>query len=115
MTRKPLPRRKIVADRQKTYFKEWRKYRELTLEEAAELAGMTAGNLSAMERRAQGYTQSGLEALAAAYDCTPAMLLEVDPNKGNAIWTLWEKAKPSQRQQLVEIAATLVGKSGSGS
>jgi transcriptional regulator with XRE-family HTH domain len=115
MTRRAIAKRKIAPQRGRTYFREWRKYRELTLEEAAERAGMTAGNLSAMERGAQGYTQSGLEALATAYRCTPAMLLEVDPFKGEPIWSIWERAKPGQRQQLVEIATTIIGKPGHGS
>lgn len=111
MAKKVIPRLK-QKERRRTFFKEWRKYRRLTLEAAAERAGMTAGNLSAMERGAQGYTQAGLEALAEAYHCDPGQLLTVDPTKGDAIWTLWERAKPGQRQQLVEIATTIVGKTG---
>jgi transcriptional regulator with XRE-family HTH domain len=84
----------------------------LTLEQAAERAGMTAGNLSAMERGAQGYTQDGLEALAEAYNCDPGQLLTVDPSRGDAIWTIWERAKPGDRQKIVDIAHTIVGKTG---
>ena len=57
--------------RRPTFLKEWRKHRKLTLEVASQRAGMTAGNLSAMERGAQGYTQAGLEALARVYECEP--------------------------------------------
>jgi len=78
--------------RQPTYFKQWRKYRKMTLEVAAELAGMSAGNISAMERGTQGYTQDGLEALARAYDCRPGQLLMVDPLTSD-IWSIWELAK----------------------
>jgi hypothetical protein len=39
--------------RHRTYFREWRKYRGHTLEVAAELSGMSVGNISAMERGAQ--------------------------------------------------------------
>ena len=38
---------------------------------------MTAGNISAMERGAQGYTQAGLEALAGVYECDPGQLITV--------------------------------------
>lgn len=92
----------------KTFFREWRKYRRLTLEQAAELAGMTAGNLSAMERGAQRYTQQGLEGLAAAYGCEPAQLLMVDPGKDEAMWSLWERAKPGERTMIADIAKTIV-------
>jgi transcriptional regulator with XRE-family HTH domain len=65
--------------RGRTFIKEWRKHRGMTLENAAERAGMTAGNISAMERGTQGFTQAGLEALAGAYQCDPGHLLSIDP------------------------------------
>lgn len=108
---KVTPRPK-VRPRLRTFFREWRKYRELTLEVAAERAGMTAGNLSAMERGAQGYTQAGLEALAEVYRCDPGQLLTVDPTKDDAIWSIWEMAKPGDRQKIVQIAKTVIGKTG---
>lgn len=82
----------------------------MTLEAAAELSGMSVGNISAMERGAQTYTQDGLEALAHAYQCEPAQLLMVDPTKEDAIWSIWETAKMGDRQKIVEIAKTIVGK-----
>ena len=63
-----------------TFLKEWRKHRKLTLEAASQRAGMTAGNLSAMERGTQGYTQAGLEALSQVYECEPGQLLSTHPN-----------------------------------
>ena len=104
---KVIPRFK-AKDRRKTFFKEWRKYRLLTLEAAAERARMTAGNISAMERGAQGYTQDGLEALAFAYNAEPAWLLNVDPTKDDAIFSIWERAKPAERVMIVEVAKTIV-------
>lgn len=63
MAKKTAPKRVVprfkTRTRRPTFFKEWRKKRGMTLEQAAEEAGMTAGNLSAMERGAQGYTQDG--------------------------------------------------------
>lgn len=105
MARKPNP-----VHKRRTFFREWRKFRRLTLEVAAEQAGMTAGNLSAMERGVQGYTQAGLEALASVYGCDPGMLLTVDPTSADAIWSIWERAKPGDRQKIVDIANTIVGK-----
>ena len=100
-----------LKERRRTFFREWRKHRGYTLELAAELAGMTAGNISAMERGAQGYTQDGLEALAEAYRCEPAHLLNVNPGTAD-IWSIWEHAKVGDRQKIVDIARTIVGKTG---
>ena len=111
MAKKVISRLKPVP-RFRTFFKEWRKYRGLTLEAAAERAGMTAGNLSAMERGAQGYTQAGLEGLAHAYNCDPGQLLTVNPSDGEAIWSIWERAKTADRAKIVDIAKTIVGKTG---
>ena len=97
-----------ARQRRKTYFKEWRKFRGLTLEAAAERASMTAGNISAMERGTQGYTQDGLESLAWAYGTDPANLINVDPSKDDGIFSIWERAKPAERQMIVEIAQTIV-------
>lgn len=110
MARTVTPRFK--STRRRTFFREWRKYRGYTLEQAAELAGMSIGNISAMERGVQGYTQEGLERLAEAYRCEPAQLIMVDPTKDDALWSIWEHAKQGDRQKIVEIARTIVGKTG---
>lgn len=31
-----------------------------------------------------------------------------DPNDEDAIWTIWDSAKPGQKKQITEIAKTLV-------
>jgi transcriptional regulator with XRE-family HTH domain len=98
--------------RRPTFFRQWRKKRDMTLEEAAEKAGMTPGNLSAMERGAQGYTQDGLEALAEAYGVAPGWLTDADPDKMDSLLPIWESAKPGQRVQILEIAKTITGKTG---
>lgn len=98
--------------RRTTYFKEWRKKRGLTLERAGELAGMTAGNISAMERGEQGYTQDGLEALADIYKVPPGWLTDVHPEKLGDILPLWEAAKPNDRLKIIDIAKTIIGKTG---
>lgn len=110
MAKRVVPRFK--PQRRRTFFKAWRKYRGYTLEQAAELAGMSIGNISAMERGAQGYTQDGLEALAEAYNATPAQLLTVDPENSD-IWSIWETAKVGDREKIVAIAKTIIGKTGS--
>lgn len=110
-TKRPSPAFKTRV-RRKTFFKAWRKKRKMTLEQAAEKAGMTAGNISAMERGAQGYTQDGLESLSEAYGVAPGWLTDVDPASVNDIISIWERAKPSDRKKIVDIAETIVGKPG---
>jgi hypothetical protein len=36
----------------------------------------------------------------------------VDPTKDDAIWSIWETAKTGDRQTIVDIARTIVGKTG---
>jgi hypothetical protein len=35
-----------------------------------------------------------------------------DPTDPDAIWSIWDQAKPGQRRQIVEIAKTLVKTGG---
>lgn len=111
MAKNVRPRFKSKQPRRQ-FFRAWRKFRGLTLEQAGERAVMTAGNISAMERGAQGFTQAGLEALAFAYNCEPAHLLMVDPTKDNAMWSLWERAEQGQRDLIVNLARQVVGRTG---
>jgi hypothetical protein len=49
--------------------------------------------------------------LAEAYRATPGQLLTVDPDSSD-IWSIWEHAKSGDRQKIVDIAKTIVGKTG---
>jgi transcriptional regulator with XRE-family HTH domain len=81
----------------------------MTLEEAAPQANMTAGNLSAMERGAQGYTPEGLEALANVYRTSPGWLLEVNPLEDTpGILPIWDRANETEREMIVDLAKTVV-------
>lgn len=62
---------------------------------------MTNGNLSEIENGNTGYTQATLEALADALQCTAADLLIRDPTDPEGIWSLWDRAQPAQRKQLI--------------
>lgn len=123
----PLPRKApskkdMVTTRFKTvirppqqFFREWRKYRGMTLEQAAGLAGMTAGNLSAMERGDQGFTPAGLQALANVYKTSPGWLLEVNPlEDGDGLMSTIARATNTQRKMIADIAKTIIGKTGTG-
>jgi transcriptional regulator with XRE-family HTH domain len=105
MARKVQPRFKT---RRRIFLKQWREYRDITQEELAERVGMSVGNISQLERGLQGYSQEGLESLAEALRCDPGHLLTVDPSKDDAIWSIWDRAKPGERQMIVELAKTVV-------
>ncbi len=63
----------------KTYFKEWRVYRDLTQEQLAERMGTTKAAVSKIELGQNLYNQSSLEAWAEALQCQPSDLISRDP------------------------------------
>lgn len=74
---------------------------------------MTQSHLSMLENRKRGYTQETLEAIADALQTDVASLLMRNPMDGDAIWSIWDQAKPGERQMIVDIARTLT-KTGTG-
>lgn len=97
MSREPL----------KTYLREWRKYRELTLETAAERIGMSHSQLSRIERGTSDYTRSTLEALAIVYECRPGDLLAKDPTQQAAdIIDIWDHIPVGQKETAARILKT---------
>ena len=92
----------------RTFIREWRKHRGLTLEKVAGRLDMTPGHISMLERGQRGYTQETLEALASALQTDVASLLMRNPSDPEAIWSIWDQAKPAQRRKIVEIMKTVV-------
>lgn len=107
-------KRAIPQKRQfrRTFIRQWREHRGLTLEQLADRVDMTPSHLSMLERGGRGYTQNTLEALAEALQTDAASLLMRDPTKDTAIWSVWEHARPGDRQKIVEIAKTITGRTG---
>ena len=92
----------------RTFIRQWRQKRGLTLEQlAARLDDMAPSNLSMLERGLRGYTQPTLERIADELGTDVASLLMRDPTDSEALWSIWEHAKPGQRLQIVEIAKTI--------
>lgn len=108
--RRVVPRFK--PPRRRIFLKEWRKYRGMTQEALAEAAGMSVSNVSQLEQGRQGYSDEGLEALAEALNCSPGQILMVDPTRDGAIWSIWETANDTDRGKIVDIARTIIGKTG---
>lgn len=115
MVKKVVPRFK--AQYRKTFIRQHREAKGLTLEALAErvgekIGGMTHASLSRIERGLQPYSQPILEAIADALQTDVYSLLYRDPLDPEAIWTIWDQAKPGERQMIVDIAKTIVKKTG---
>lgn len=93
----------------KTFIREWRVYRGLSLERLAGRVGMTHGNLSKIERGLQRYDQTQLEALAIALNTEPASLLMRDPQDPDGIWSVWDNVPPEQRARVIEVIKAMTG------
>lgn len=93
--------------RRRTFFKEWRLHRGLSQEQLAERLGTSVPSISRIEKGIQPYTQDVLEALADALMTDPASLLMRNPIDPEAIWSLWDAAKPGERQMIVDLARTV--------
>jgi transcriptional regulator with XRE-family HTH domain len=111
---KAAPRRKRKPTFGMTYIRTWRKKRGLSLEFLAVRVGkrvghMTHASLSRIERGLQPYSQPILEALSEelTYGDVAALLL-CDPTEPDNIWSIWDRAKPAQRAQMVEAAAAIL-------
>lgn len=92
----------------RTFVREWRRSRGLTLVQLAERVGITHASLSRIERGLQPYSQPLLEAIAEALATDPASLLMRNPEDPEGIWSVWDQAKPGERRQIVELAKTLI-------
>jgi transcriptional regulator with XRE-family HTH domain len=95
--------------RRRTYIKKWREYRGLTQEDLADQLETSHASISRIESGQQVYTQDFLEACADALDTDPASLLMREPTDHEAVWTLWDKAQPFERELIVKIATAILG------
>lgn len=105
-TKRVIPRPKRPQYR-KTFMREWREYRQMTLEQAGEAVGISHAQLGRIERGLQPYNQGLLEALADLYGASPESLLMRDPNRPG-MWSLWDQAKEGQREEIEKYAEFVV-------
>ncbi|MCC6889629.1 MAG: helix-turn-helix transcriptional regulator [Hyphomicrobiales bacterium] len=102
------------ARHRSTFIRAWREAKGLTLAALADavgarLGGMTHASLSRIERGIQPYSQPILEALADELTGGDVgALLTRDPRESDALWSIWERAKPAERQLIVAIARVIV-------
>ena len=105
----------LCMGKRRTFLREWRQHRNKTLVQVAEHLHMTHGNLSRIERGLVPYNEDLLEALADLYRCEPVDMLIRNPLEPEGIWSLWERAKPGERRQIVTVAEALIGRTGTDS
>lgn len=107
MAKRPTPRNKPRIYR-RTFIRQWREERDKTLEYLADKIGITHASLSRIERGLQPYSQAILEAIASELSTDVPSLLTRDPADPEAIWSIWDQAKPGERKMIVDIAKTIV-------
>ena len=94
--------------RQKNFIREWRIHRGYSLERLAGMVPMDKGNLSKVERGLYPYNQEMLENLADMLLTDPASLLMRNPTDSEAIWSLWDQAKPAEQEQITRLVETVL-------
>jgi DNA-binding Xre family transcriptional regulator len=92
----------------RTFIREWRQHRNLTLEQLAGRVDMTASHFSMLERGLRGYRQETLEVIAEALQTDTGSLIMRNPQDNEAIWSIWDHAKQGERQMITDIARTIV-------
>jgi len=98
--------------RRLTFIKQWREFRDLTQDQLAERLETSKASISRIETGQQAYTQDFLEACAEALRTDPASLLMRNPEDGEAVWSIWDRAKTGERQMIEDIVRSVV-KTGS--
>lgn len=107
----------MTQDRPKHFLRAWRKHHGLSIEKLIErikvnvedrvLAegeegdikrlGISQPNISRMERGDIPYNQTVLELIAEVYGVDAASLIMRDPTQPDALWSIVDQLKPSQR------------------
>ncbi len=107
MTKTVRPRFKKPA-LGRTFIRQWRQHRGLTVEQLADAIGITHASLSRIERQKQPYSQAILEAIADRLNADVASLLMRDPEAGSPMWSIWDQAKAAERKMIEDLARTVV-------
>lgn len=92
---------------QKTFMREWREFRGLSIEDVADLIKTSKGYLSDLERGVRRYNQTKLEQIARALNCAPGDLLSYDPNMLEPIAHLWARLSPEDRERFHRMMQAL--------
>lgn len=94
--------------RRRTYLREWRKYRQMTLEQVAKILNFDHSSLQRLETGQTPYSQDHLEQLAEIYRCQPTDLISRDPNEDPVdMLRQWAQASPAALRRIEEVLARL--------
>lgn len=102
----------------KTFIKEWREFRGLSLRRLADRIDMGEGDaisfasIGRIENGLQPYSQPILEAIAYALDCSVTDLLSVDPTKAGEVVDLVRLINDQNREQAIRVLRALTGTDG---
>lgn len=103
----------------KTYIREWREYRGLSLRRLAdrlELNGpdetISHASIGRIENGQQPYSQPVLEAIATALNVSVTDLLGVDPMKEGEVVDLMRMINDKNRAQAIRVLKALTGTDG---
>lgn len=99
----------MASTQKRTFIREWRKHRALTLERLAARVGVTHGTLSKIERGVLPYSQYQLETIAEALNTDPASLLMRNPLDPEGIWTVWGRIPASERARAMDVLRAFAG------
>jgi len=111
----------MTSDRKfaKTYIREWRMYRGLSLRRLADRLEpgdndetLSHASIGRIENGQQPYSQPILEAIAHALNCSVTDLLGVDPNKEGEVVDLMRLINDSNRDQAIRVLKALTGTDG---
>lgn len=103
--------RSRLKEPKRFFFREWRKFRQLTQEQLAERVEMSVASISQIETGKQGFTDATLTVLARELNCREGDLLMRNPLDKNAPWSLedrLQRATPDQRRQALAVVEAIM-------
>jgi transcriptional regulator with XRE-family HTH domain len=101
--------------RQRTFIAEWREFRGLNQQRAAERMGISRENYGRIENGKVPYNQDTLEMAAAAFSCSVSDLLERDPKSerlSDKLRHVLKNASFEDQRRILAIAETLLKNNG---
>lgn len=96
----------------KHFLRQWRKFRGLTLEQAADRAGMTHQNLGKIERGKVPFNETLLEVLATLYRTDKVSLIARDPALPDPFWQKVDRMSAAERELFVKRVEEELAKTG---
>jgi transcriptional regulator with XRE-family HTH domain len=104
---------KKKGPRRRTHIADWRRHRNLTQDQLAEILDTSKATISRIENGEIPYGQDFVEACADALGCEPGELIDRDPRSPPDILAqLCRRLPPSQRPVATEVLAAILRSNG---